>query len=534
MVRGLPALRPYQAEAARAVLASVAERRGLTFTVMMARQAGKNELSAQLELLLLLLHAGRPGAQGVKASPTYKPQTINSLRRLRQRLADAGLGRRLRAEQGYILGLGGARWLFFSAQPGAHVVGATASILLEGDEAQDLEPEKWNRDFRPMGATTNATAVLYGTAWSTDGLLEETRQANLELQARDGVRRHFEYPWTVVAEHLPDYGRYVEGEIARLGAGHPLIRTQYELQPLEQGGRLLSPAQLALLEGDHPAEAVPTAGPVTYVAGIDFAGEEEGPGEGGGSRVEGGGAAPVPLLSKEGGYRRDRDSTALVIGWVAPHSPAPSPHLWRGGGEAGGEASARDGASSPSHFTLHPSPSPLRLTYARTWRGVKHPQVLAELATLLELWRVRRAMGDATGIGEAGVSFLVDRLGSRVEPFRFTAPAKSELAFRLLARINAGAVRLPRTGFRVPGSEFRVGDGGNPEPGTRNSELEVWGEVRRQMRLLRGSYRPGGLLGFSVAPAEGHDDLAHALALAVEAATRLGDRPRVAQGKLRV
>lgn len=498
-MRGLPPLRPYQAEAARAVLASVAERRGLTFTVMMARQAGKNELSAQLEVLLLLLHAGRPGAQGVKASPTYKPQTINSIRRLRQRLADAGLGRRLRAEQGYMLGLGGARWLFFSAQPGAHVVGATASILLEGDEAQDLDPEKWNRDFRPMGATANATAVLYGTAWSSDGLLEEARQANLELQARDGQRRHFEYPWTAVAEHLPDYGRYVEGEIARLGAGHPLIRTQYELRPLEQGGRLLSPAQLALLEGDHPAESLP--GRATYVAGIDFAGEEEGPAEGEGGRVKGEG---------RGG---DRDSTALVIGWLAL---SPDPSLKLGGGDGVGAG-----------------PSPLHLCYARTWRGVKHPQVLAELAALLELWRVRRAVGDATGIGEAGVSFLVDRLGSRVEPFRFTAPSKSELAFRLLARINAGAVRLPRRESPVASFQSPAGGGGNSELETGNWQpgLGVWEELRRQMRLLRGSYRPGGLLGFSVAPAEGHDDLAHALALAVEAAVRLGDRPRTAYGR---
>lgn len=41
-------LRPYQAQVARAVLDSVFHRRGLTFTVEMARQAGKNEISAHL------------------------------------------------------------------------------------------------------------------------------------------------------------------------------------------------------------------------------------------------------------------------------------------------------------------------------------------------------------------------------------------------------------------------------------------------------------------------------------------------------
>ena len=42
-------LRPYQLEPARAIVDSVLRRKGLTFTVLMARQAGKNELSAQLE-----------------------------------------------------------------------------------------------------------------------------------------------------------------------------------------------------------------------------------------------------------------------------------------------------------------------------------------------------------------------------------------------------------------------------------------------------------------------------------------------------
>lgn len=39
-------LRPYQVAVARAIVASVRERRALTLSVMMARQAGKNELSA--------------------------------------------------------------------------------------------------------------------------------------------------------------------------------------------------------------------------------------------------------------------------------------------------------------------------------------------------------------------------------------------------------------------------------------------------------------------------------------------------------
>ena len=77
-------LRPYQIEIGRAVLRSVLDHTGLTFTVEVARQGGKNELSAQLELLLLTLFMGQSGHL-VKAAPTYSPQPLHSLRRLKER-----------------------------------------------------------------------------------------------------------------------------------------------------------------------------------------------------------------------------------------------------------------------------------------------------------------------------------------------------------------------------------------------------------------------------------------------------------------
>ena len=78
------------------------------------------------------------------------------------------------------------------------MVGATADILLEIDEAQDVTPEKFDRDFRPMAATSNSTTILYGTAWSDSTLLAQQRAANLEQQQRSGLRTHFEYDWRVL------------------------------------------------------------------------------------------------------------------------------------------------------------------------------------------------------------------------------------------------------------------------------------------------------------------------------------------------
>ncbi|MBE0479671.1 MAG: hypothetical protein IBX68_01700, partial [Dehalococcoidia bacterium] len=266
-------LRPYQAEVARAVARSVLNREGLTFSVEIARQGGKNELSAQLEVLMLTLFISK-GGNAVKCSPTFKPQTIISMMRLRDRLNDWGYAGAWVAEMGYILRLGNARQVFLSADASANVVGNTAHILLEVDESQDVSKEKYTKEFKPMGASTNVTTVHYGTTWDDSTLLEEVKGLNLEMERKDGVRRHFRYDWQEVARHNPDYLRYVEAEKARLGEDHPLFRTQYCLQPVQGGGGFLNPAQLSQLRGTHSRRNDPDEG-LIYIAGVDLAGEAE-------------------------------------------------------------------------------------------------------------------------------------------------------------------------------------------------------------------------------------------------------------------
>jgi hypothetical protein len=106
--------------------------------------------------------------------------------------------------------LGRARALFFSAEPTARVVGATADLLLEGDEAQDIAGDKWYEDFTPTAASANATTVLYGTAWTSGTLLARTIQHLHQQQTRDRIRRVFQYDAGQVAEHVCACGRYVE------------------------------------------------------------------------------------------------------------------------------------------------------------------------------------------------------------------------------------------------------------------------------------------------------------------------------------
>ncbi|MFC2072972.1 hypothetical protein ACFLUU_09830 [Chloroflexota bacterium] len=388
-------LRPYQGEVALAVLDSVFGRKGLTFSVEIARQGGKNELSAQLELLLLTLYMAEP-QNLVKCSPTFKPQTVISMTRLKDRLNDAGFDGIWLTELGYIIRLGSARAVFLSADESANVVGHTAHILLEIDESQDVSQEKYSKEFKPMGATTNVTTVHYGTTWDDTTLLEEIKQTNHELERKDGIKRHFRYDWQEVARHNPDYLAYVEGERERLGENHPLFLTQYCLLPIRGGSGFLSPQQRAQLQGEHTRKHQPGRSKV-YVAGVDLAGEAE---EEEGARLR--------------ALKPRQDSTVVTIGEL--------------------DFSIGDGVQKQPG---------VRVVEHYWWTGRKHTDLYPQLVDILKnVWHCRRVVVDATGVGQPVSSFLRQALGSLIIPFTFTAQSKSGLGFSLLAAVNSGRLKM--------------------------------------------------------------------------------------------
>jgi hypothetical protein len=132
----------------------------LSIVVMFPRQSGKNELQAQLEAYFLVLF-NRAGGNMVKVSPTWKPQSINAMQRLERVLKrNRVTARHWSKESGYIYRLGAARMIFLSGAPESHIVGATADLLLEVDEAQSVRADKFDRDIAPMAASTNATRVF--------------------------------------------------------------------------------------------------------------------------------------------------------------------------------------------------------------------------------------------------------------------------------------------------------------------------------------------------------------------------------------
>lgn len=466
----LPALRPYQAEIARAILGRIADRRGGSISVEVSRQGGKNEVSAQVELLTLLAHA-EAGGTVVKCAPTATPQARLSLERLHARAVDAGLEGVVH-RRGHGVRCGAARAEFLSAEPGANVVGHTASLLLEVDEAQDVAPDKFDRDFRPMAASTNAPVVYYGTPWGPGSLLARARAEHMEAERRDGVRRCFRYDWTAVAEHVPAYASYVAGERDRLGERHPLFRTQYLLEEVDEAGRLFDDATLAQLRGRHPRLRLPVEGE-RYVAGLDLGGPD---------------LARTSSLGTSGS--RDRDWTVLTIARVRTGS--------------------RSGPNGLADSSLLPH---VEVVEHQAWQGAATEDLVAALADRLRnVWRVRRLTVDATGVGAPVADLLTARLGrERVEAVAFTAERKSRLGFGLLAAAHSGRLRF----YASDGSREHV-------------------ECRRQLEWARADYRAGadgrsGAMRFDVDPARGHDDYLMSAALAVHAAG-VDTGPRIARG----
>lgn len=444
---------PYVIEIATAIVDSVFQNKGQTFSVMLARQMGKNEISAIVEAYIL---AHEEDATIIKAAPTYKPQIAISRLRLLSMLEQSTLAKNVWRSQGYMVGVArrtedvqkqkGGRIIFLSAGNEARVVGNTATHLLEIDEAQDVGVEKFNTQLRPMVATKNATTVLFGTAWSDNTLLAQVKALNQELEARDGIHRHFEYDWRTLGEINPRYKEFVEKEIDRLGRDHVTIRTQYRLETISGQDLLLSSQREHMLRGKHDWLDGPDDDDTGYfVAGIDVGGE---------ARRKAG----VQQASWK------HDSTVITIGRVR-----------------------RDELELPS----------LQIVHQIEWKGKLYTEQYAQLVELCEQWNIRRLVIDSTGLGGGLASFLTARLGEDiVTSFHFSRPSKSNLTYHMLSLIDTGRLKM-------------YSEDSTPD----DISAEAW----KQLKLARYRVPGENLIDMYVPTEDGNDDYLTSIALCCEA-----------------
>lgn len=387
-------LRAYQQAAANAIVQSVLQNQGLSIVVMFPRQSGKNLMQAQLEVYLMAL-LGYTGAEMVKLSPTYQPQSLNAMRRLETALEANCLTRgNWHKSAGNHYRLNKAHLTFLSAAPGSNIVGATASTLLSLDEAQDIEIAKYDKQIAPMAASTNATRVFWGTAWSGQTLLARELRAARAAEARDGIRRVFQINAEDVRREVPEYGIFVDDQVARLGRSHPMVRSQFFSEEIDFGGGLFNPSRLGLMHGAHAAFETPAPGK-RYAFLIDLAGEDESMRQGGAEVV----------LDNPG-----RDLTAVTIV------------------ELDFSLLGEDLVGKPIYKVVH----------RQLWQGEKHSTLYARLLSLAEVWQPEKIVVDASGVGAGVGSFLRDKLGERVIALQFTRQLKSRLGWGFLAVVDTG------------------------------------------------------------------------------------------------
>jgi len=408
-------LRQYQERVARAVIHSVTKHRGDSIVVIFPRQSGKNELQAHIEAYLLLRYADID-AEMIKLSPTWKPQSLNAMRRLERVLKRNDLAwDRWVKESGYIYRIGSARIFFLSASPETNIVGATASHLLEVDEAQDVTIPKFDKDIAPMAASTNATRVLWGTAWTSRTLLARELRLARQAEEQDGRQRAFVLTAEQVMAEVPVYGRFVAEQVARLGRSHPMVRTQYYSEEIDGESSMFPARRLALMQGSHPHLAAPRPG-YTYALLVDVAGEDEGV-----QNEEALSGAGASLANPR------RDSTALTVVEV-------------------------DLAGLADELVKAPL---YRVVDRRDWTGVKHSGLYGVLKAQAEHWKARYLVIDATGVGAGLASFLEKALPGKVIPFIFNSATKSELGWGFLAMVETGRFKdyaeldAPRSTFNL-------------------------------------------------------------------------------------
>lgn len=361
----------------------------------------KNEVSATIETRALLRYKNAGGAI-VKVAPTYRPQIVNSKRRLDEMIAADPLIRpKPRGyREGYIKELGRASIQFLSGEKGANVEGATASLLLEIDEAHHIDKAKFEEAFGPMTASTAAPTVMYGVAGAKQDLLYEQRLYN------EGTDKalNLQFPADIWCELIPAYAQHYAERVAKLGDDHPIILTQYRLVDIESMGGFFNRFQQGMLfSGGHERKRARTDERQIVVV-IDIAGEDE----------EG-----EDLSVDRAESQRDQTVAEIwAVDWKKTVNGIPEFRLLDLYFWVGAPLAERN------------DPSGL-------------PGQQEKLARLCEAWKADAVVVDGRGVGEQIAGYLAQNYSiGRVNVYKATKESVSEDCYALLAFINNGQAKL--------------------------------------------------------------------------------------------
>lgn len=469
----------YQLEVVDAIIYSCLAGLGWQFTIMQTRQSGKNEESSFIEQYLLLYgwYYGVP-VSGIKFAPVFKPQVQASMDRLEGAdtpdsggLAGSAVSKAIWTKSdGYKYHIGTPRdsnkWAFLSINPSANIASQTAFTLLEGDEAQDIDTNKWERDAQPMASFKNATTVFWGVAWTKESHIYKAMQQSYEMEKRLekqlGYRPKLVFKidaYRVIESGNENYKIAFENQVARLGINHIAIQTQYLLNFVDSIGRFFDSEQIARMYANTEKTRVGPNPNDVYIFSIDVAGQEEEP----------------TIVTEETIGAEKRDSTSLQIGRLE-----------------------KDGTVIPVYWHL--------------WTGEKHSKQREQIKAILKHWNTIGGAVDATGIGEPLAYDLKEHFPNmEIEAYKFKAAGdenKSKLGYLAYSYVANDKIKIPR------------------QPADDKQQSELWLELKWQLENLVRVAKKQQTINFHVPPNatprfEGHvphDDMVMSLFLLLRAA----------------
>ena len=413
LVRNDCRMRTYQSDSLRTIYSAVINGSGGRFTVTFPRQSGKNETQAQLESAVMAANLYR-GGNIIKILPTLKNQGKISHDRLEKVTRGAAGSRHLRTRSHEITyGDTGVRWL--SAGPNTAIVGATADLMLEADEAQLIPPDKYDREAAPMAASVNAVQVFWGTVWDDQTLLSrETRSARKE-EGKSGAKHVFCTTAAEVGQEVPPYADFVRDSIQRFGREHPAIRTQFFCEEISDLTAMFTPARIEMMKGTHDPRNGPEADHC-YIFLVDIAGSDE----------------ITPASRRANGFSDRRDATVVTICDVTL---------------------PEDKAYAPKNFVWN-------VVARRLYRNLPADRLELEICREVECWDPRKIILDHSGLGAMLSGVLSARYPHKCRPVDITVTNKTKMAWDFLAMVDTGRWReyrsdemeIMRSGF-VPGKE---------------------------------------------------------------------------------
>lgn len=283
---------PYQREYAEGMVRSLVLNDGEELTALFARQSGKTETNAVVAVgcMVILprlaklfpdyepmqiykngLRVGVFAPTGGQAQTTYGRMDTRIRSKKAQMILDApDIDIELEDYTRLIALDNGSIAISLSANKNAKIESKTMHFMIL-EEAQDMDTQVIRKSIRPMGAATNATIIMVGTANSRRSEFLEGIKRNRRRNMDNSRTYHFEYDYKVASKYNKRYKKYIEKEKERIGEDSDEFRMAYKCEfILERGMFIIEKKFEELCDIEPNMDLVQEKRTGTQVAGIDL------------------------------------------------------------------------------------------------------------------------------------------------------------------------------------------------------------------------------------------------------------------------